>query len=161
MNTTRVYRKLTLATVAVVCCLICLGCEGDYAVPITSGPTRTIDRRLLGNWVSKDGADKMRVRSFDDSNYIVSVNDDLYRAFHSDVGTTSFISAQEIDSAGRKYAYLVYRLSEDGKRLYVRVVNTKVIPKTAKNSLTVQRLLKTHLRNSELFEDETEFVNKK
>lgn len=157
MNKTRVHRRLALAAVAAVCCLISIGCEGDYAVPITSVPTHKIDRRLLGNWVSKDGKDRFRVRSFDDSFYVVSVDGDLYRAFHSDVGGTSFITAQDIDSAGRKYSYLAYRLSGDGKKLYVRVVNTKVIPKSTKTSVAVQSLLKTNSRNSELFDEETEF----
>ena len=83
MNTTRVCQKLALVAVAIVCCLSLSGCEGDYAVPITSGPTRKIDQRLLGNWVSKDGTDKMKVRRLNDSIAIVSYNGDLYRAFHS------------------------------------------------------------------------------
>lgn len=161
MNTTRVCRKLTLIAVAVVCCLSFSGCEGDYAVPITAGPTRKIDKRLLGNWVSKDGTDKIKVRSLDDSIYIVSYNGDLYRAFHSDVGKTSFISAQDIDSADRKYAYLAYKLSGDGKRLDLRAVNTRVIPKETKNSVKVQQLLRMNLQSAELFEDEGEFGREK
>lgn len=161
MNTTRVCRKLALVGLAVVCCLSFSGCEGDYAVPITSGPTRKIDQRLLGNWVSKDGTDKMKVRSLDDSIYIVSYNGDLYRAFHSDVGKTSFISAQDIDSADRKYAYLAYKLSEDGKRLDLRAVNTQIIPRETKNSVKVQKLLKINLQSAELFGDEGQFDREK
>jgi hypothetical protein len=40
MSTTRVCRKLALIAVAIVCSVSFTGCEGDYAVPITSGPTR-------------------------------------------------------------------------------------------------------------------------
>ncbi len=161
MKTTRVSRNLTLLTMAVVCCLGLSGCEGDYAVPITSAPTEKVNQRLLGNWVSKHGTAKLRVRRLDDSIYILSVDGDLYQAFHSDVDKTPFISAQEIDSADRKYSYVTYRLSEDGQRLYVRVVNNKVIPKTTKTSGAVQKLLKANLRNSELFDEETEFVREK
>lgn len=161
MNTTVVCRKLALIAVSVFCCLSFSGCEGDYAVPITSGPTRKIDQRLLGNWVSKDGTDKMKVRSLDDSVYIVSFNGDLYRTFHSDVGKTSFISAQDIDSAGRKYAYLAYKLSDDGKQLVLRAINTSIIPKETKNSLRVQKLLKSNLQSAELFEDEAQFAREK
>ena len=161
MNTTRVCRKLALAAVTVVGCLSFSVCEGDYAVPITSGPTRKIDQRLLGNWVSKDGTDKIKVRRLDDSIYIVSYNGDLYRAFHSDVGKTSFISAQDIESTDRKYVYLAYKLSDDGKRLDLQAVNTKVIPKETKNSVKVQKLLKTNLQSAELFGDEGEFGREK
>jgi hypothetical protein len=161
MNTTRVSVKLALGAVAVVCCLSFSGCEGDYAVPITSGPTRKIDQRLLGDWVSKDGTDKLKVRKFDDSIYVVSYNGDLYRAFHSEVGKTSFISAQDIDSADRKYAYLAYKLSDDGKRLDVRGVNTKTIPKETNNSVKVQKLLRMNLQSAELFEDESQFNREK
>lgn len=88
MKSKQNYRKLALAAVTLVCCLNFSGCEGDYAIPITSGPTRKIDQRLVGNWASKDGTDKLRVRRLDDSIYIVSYNGDLFRAFHSDVGKT-------------------------------------------------------------------------
>jgi hypothetical protein len=161
MNTIRVCRKLALVKVAVVCCLSFSGCEGDYSGPITSGPTRKTDRRLLGNWVSKDGTDKIKVRTLDDSIAIVSYNGDLLRAFHSDLGKSSFISLQDIDSAGRKYVYLTYKLSDDGKRLDLRVVNTKVIPKETKDSVSVQKLLKKNLLNSELFGDEGQFARDK
>jgi hypothetical protein len=161
MNTTLVCRKLALVGIAVVCCLSVAGCEGDYAVPITSGPTRKIDKRLLGNWISKDGTDKIKVRNLDDSIYIASFNGDLYRAFHSDVGRTSFISAQDIDSAGRKYAYLAYKLSDDGKQLYLRPVDTEVIPKETKNSVKVQKLLKINLQSPKLFGEEGQFSREK
>ena len=161
MNTSRVCRKLARVAVAVVCCLSFSACEGDYAVPITSGPTRKIDQRLLGNWVSKDGTDKIKVRSLDGSIYIVSYNGDLYRVFHSDVGKTSFISAQDIDSADRKYAYLAYKLSDDGKRLELRAVNSEVIPRETKNSAQVQKLLKINLQSAKLFGDEGQFVREK
>lgn len=161
MNTLLVCRKLALVTIAVVCCLSFCACEGDYAVPITSGPTRKIEKQLLGNWISKDGADKIKVRNLDDSIYIVSYNGDLYRAFHSDVGKTSFISVQDIDSAGRKYVYLAYKLSDDGKRLFLRAVNTEVIPRETRDSVKVQKLLKINLRSAKLFEDEGEFYREK
>jgi len=162
MNTdTRACRSVALGLIVVACCLIFSGCEGDYAVPITTGPTHKIDQRLLGNWVSSDGTDKMKVRKLNDSIYIVSYNGDLYRAFHSDVGKTAFISAQDIDGADRKYAYLTYKLSGDGKGLDLRAVNDKVIPKETKDSVSVQRLLKKNLQNSELFGDERHFTREK
>jgi hypothetical protein len=158
---TRACRKLVLGMVAAACCLSFSGCEGDYEVPITSGPTHKIDQRLLGNWVSKDGQDKIKVRRLDDSIAIVSYNGDLLRAFHSDVGQTSFITVQDIDSVDRKYIYLTYNLFDDGKRLELRVVNTKVIPKETKDSISIQKLLKKNLKNAELFGDEGQFVKEK
>ncbi len=157
----RSYRRVALGMMVAVCCLSFGACDGDYAVPITSNPTRKVDQRLLGNWVSKDETDKMKVRRLDDSIAIVSYNGDLLRAFHSDVGKTPFITVQDIDSAGRKYVYLTYKLSDDGKRLDLRVVNTKVIPKETKDSVSVQNLLKKNLQNSELFGDEAQFTKEK
>lgn len=98
MNTTLLTcRKLALGIVAAACLLSFSGC-GDFEVPITSGPTRKVDQRLLGNWVSSDGTEKMKVRRLNDSIYIVSYNGDLYQAFHSDVGKAPFVSVQDIDS---------------------------------------------------------------
>lgn len=162
MNTTkRASRNLAILIIMAACCLSLSGCEGDYAVPITSSPTRKIDQRLLGNWVAKGGTEKLRVRKFDDSHYIVSYDGDLYRAYHSDVGKASFVSAQEIDSAARKYVYLAYKLSDDGQQLDLRAVEDKVIPKETKDSVSVQKLLKKNLQNSKLFGDEGQYVRDK
>ncbi len=162
MNTTRqICRKIALGIVVAACLVSISGCEGDYEVPITSGPTHRIDERLLGNWVSKDGKDKMKVRRLNDSIAIVSCDGDLFRAFHSDVAKTSFISVQDIDSAHGKYIYLTYKLSDDAEQLSLRVVNSKVVPKETKDSASVQRLLTNNLQNPELFKDQAQFVREK
>ena len=152
-------RKLTLTLVTAVCGFAFSGCE--YEVPITAKPTRKVDERLLGDWTSKDGKEKMKVRRLDDLIYIVAYNGDLSRAYHSDVGKLALVSVQDIDSEGRKYAYLAWKLSDDGKVLGLRVVNTKVVPKEVKDSASVQKLLEKNLQNPELFEDETQFTKEK
>ena len=142
-----------------LCCLAFSGCE--YEVPITSGPTRKVEARLLGDWVSKDGKEKMKVRRLDNSIYIVSYNGDLFRAYHSDVAKTAFVSVQDIDSAERKYAYVAWKLFEDGKQLGLRVVSAKIIPREVKTSTGVQKLLKKNLQNPGLLEDEVQFAREK
>lgn len=152
-------RTVTGGVIAALCLVAFSGC--DYEVPITSGPTRKIDDRLLGDWVSTDGKDRMKVRKLDDFIYVCSFNGDLLQAFHSDVGQTPFISAQNIESAERKYVYLTYTISADGERLVIRPVNTKIIPVETKDSATVQRLLKDNLQNPALFDQEGEFTKEK
>jgi hypothetical protein len=156
---TVITRKFALGIGAAICCFANSSCEFD--VPITSEPTGKVSERLLGNWTSKDGKEKMRVRKLDDSIYIVSYNGDLFRAYHSDVGRTPFLSVQDINSAERKYAYLAWKLSADGKTLGLRPVNNKVIPKESRDSATVQKLLEKNLQNPELFEDEEQFTREK
>ena len=119
MNRVRlVARKFTLGIVAAVCCFAFSGCV--YEVPITSKPTRKLDERLLGNWTSKDGKNKMKVVRLDDSNYIVSYNGDLFRAYHSDVAKTPFVSVQILDSAKAKLCLfgleVVWRWQAGGAR---------------------------------------------
>jgi hypothetical protein len=152
-------RTVTVGVIVALCLVAFSGC--DYEVPITSSPTRKIDDRLLGDWVSKDGKDRMKVRKLDDFIYVCSFNGDLLQAFHSDVGQTPFISAQYIESADRKYMYLTYTISADGERLVIRPVNTKIIPVETKDSATVQRLLQDNLQNPVLFEEEGEFTKEK
>ena len=162
MNTaSRPRHNLATIIFATALCLGLSGCEGDYAVPITSTPTRKIDQRLVGNWVSKVGTEKMRVRKFDESNYLVSYEGDLYRAYHSDLDQTSFISAQEIDSASRKYVYLAYKISNDGQSLDLRAVDDKVVPRETSDPASVQKLLKNNLHNPKLFGDEGRYVRDK
>src|SRR5438876_2840288 len=102
MNSVRMTRRSAFGMIAVLACLTLSGCE--YDVPITSKPTRKVDGRLLGDWMSKDRKDKMKVRRLDDDVYIISYNGDLFRGYHSDLAKTSFVSVQDIDSAERKYS---------------------------------------------------------
>ena len=151
-----IYRRLALGVVVCLCTLI--ACQ--YEVPITSSPTRKVQEQLLGNWISLDGKENMRVRRLDDSTYIVYYDGDLFRAYHSDVAETSFASVQDLNSNDRRYAYVVWKLSDDGKRLNLRSVN-KVIPKETKDSATVVALLTRNARNPELLGEEIEFRKEK
>jgi hypothetical protein len=144
---------LCLCMVGVVAC--------NYEVPITSSPTRNVQQRLLGDWTSPDGKEQMKVRGLDQGFYVVYYDGDLFRAYHSDVGDITFVSVQDLNSKDRKYAYVVLKLSDDGKHLSLRSVNDKVIPKETKDSATVVALLKKNARNSELFGEEIEFNKEK
>lgn len=139
--------------------LILTGCQ--YEVPITQSPTRKVQEQLLGNWVSLDGKEDMRVRRLDDSTYIVYYDGDLFRAYHSDVAGTPFVSVQDLNSNDRKYAYMVWKLSEDGKTLKLRSVTDKVISKETKDSSKMAALLTKNADNPELFGEEIEFRKEK
>ena len=55
--------------------------------------------------------------SLDDSIYVVYYDGDLFRAYHSDVAETPFATVQDLNSSDRKYAYVVWKFSDDGKHL--------------------------------------------
>jgi hypothetical protein len=135
------------------------GC--NYEVPITAAPTRKVDQQLLGDWISLDGKENMKLRRLDDSTYVVYYDGDLFRAYHSDVGDRSFATVQDLNSNDRKYAYIVWKLSDDGKNLRLRNVNDKIVPKETKDSATVVGLLTKNARNPELFGEEIEFRKEK
>ena len=103
----------------------------------------------------------MRVRRLDDGTYVVYYDGDLFRAYHSVVAETAFASVQDLNSNNRKYAYVVWKLSDDGKRLNLRNVNPKVIPKESRDSATVAALLTKSARNPGLFGEEIEFRKEK
>jgi hypothetical protein len=150
--------RLIFGVAVCLCILVLSACE--YEVPITASPTRKVQEQLLGNWVSLDGKENMRIRRLDDSTYVVYYDGDLFRAYHSDVAETPFASVQDLNSNGRKYAYVVWKLSDDGNRLSLRSVN-KVIPKETKDSVTVAALLTKNARNPDLFGEEIEFRKEK
>ena len=104
---------------------LCLACFSacQYEVPITSSPTRKVEERLLGNWTSTDGKEKMKIRRLDDSVYVLYYDGDLFRAYHSDIDGTSFATVQDLNSNDRKLAYVVWKLANDGKTLNLRSVN--------------------------------------
>jgi hypothetical protein len=138
------------------------GC--DYDFPLTEKPTHKIDSRLIGDWapVEKEDAkdEMMHVRDFDDSHYAVSIDRDIYRAFHSDFAHTGFLSVQDLNSASHKYLYFTWNLSDDGTRLSLRGINTKTIPESTKSAGEIQRLIKAQLKNPALFREEILFVRK-
>lgn len=150
---------LRVGVVIGVCFVACTACQ--YDVPITSGPTRKVQERLLGDWTSADGKEKLKLRSLDDTVYIVYYDGDLFRAYHSDVAETPFASVQDLNSTDRKYAYVVWKLSDDGKHLSLRNVSDKVISKETKDSAAIVALLTKNVRNPELLGEEIEFRKEK
>jgi len=155
--------KFFAATFLAVTCLLFFGC--DYDFPLTAKPTHKIDSRLVGDWapVEKEDAkdEMMHVRDFDGSHYVVSMDKDIYRVFHSDFANTAFLSVQDLNSDNRRYLYFIWNLSEDGTQLSLKGVDTKVIPDTTKTATEVQRLIKQQLKNPHLFRDEIRFTRKK
>ena len=148
-------RPAGFSVAAFLCILAFAACQ--YDVPITQSPTRKVQEQLLGNWVSLDGKENMRARRLDDSTYVVYYDGDLFRAYHSDVGETPFVSVQDLNSNDRKYAYVVWKLSGDGKNLTLRSVNQKIIPKETRDSATVAALLAKNAHNPDLLGEEIEF----
>jgi hypothetical protein len=142
-----------------LCVLAFAACQ--YEAPITSSPTRKVQDQLLGNWISDDGKENMRVRRLDDSTYVVYYDGDLFRVHHSDLAEMSFASVQDLNSNDRKYAYVVWKLSDDGKRLTLESINNKIIPKETTDSAAVAALLTKNARNPELFGEEIEFRKEK
>jgi hypothetical protein len=138
-----------------LCALAFNACQ--YDAPITSGPTRKVQEQLLGDWTSSDGKETLKLRSLDDTTYVVYYDGDLFRAYHSDVAEKPFVSVQDLNSGDRKYAYVVWKLSDDGKHLTLRSVNDKVVPKESKDSSTVVALLTKNASNPDLFGEEIEF----
>ena len=142
-----------------LCSLAFTACQ--YDVPITSAPTRKVQKPLLGDWTSPDGKEKLKLRRLDDSVYIVYYDGDLFRAYHSDVAEIPFASVQDINSSDRKYAYVIWKLSDDGKHLSLRNVSDKVISKETKDSAAVVALLTKNAKNPDLFGEEIEFRKEK
>jgi len=142
-----------------LCSLAFTACQ--YDSPITSAPTRKVQEQLLGDWKSTDGKEELKVRSLDDSVYILYYDGDLFRAYHSDVAETPFVSVQDLNSRDRKFSYVVWKLSGDGKNLKLRNVNDKVVPEETKDSATVVALLTKNAKNPELFGEEIEFRKEK
>ncbi|MEI6464206.1 MAG: hypothetical protein WCQ89_05750 [Verrucomicrobiota bacterium] len=130
------------------------GCE--YDVPLTKEPTRGVDDRLTGDWIAKDGW--MKVRPLDANGYVVFFDGKLYRAWHSTVAGLALVTVQDIETGKRKYSYLGYAVSDDGRRLTLRVVNDKLIPDETADSARVQKLFEQYARDPALFTGDVVYV---
>jgi hypothetical protein len=156
-----VFYPRSVSGIVVCLCILTFFSACNYDIPITAIPTRKVREQLLGNWVSLDGKENMRVRRLDDSTYVVYYDGDLFRAYHSDVSETPLVSVQDLNSNDRKYAYVLWKLSDDSKHLSLRNVSDKVIPKETRDSTTVAALLTKNARNPQLFGEEIEFSKQK
>ena len=159
MNSSNLVWPRGLGVTICLCLLAFSACQ--YEVPITSGPIQKVQERLLGDWTSDDGKEQMKVRRLDESVYIVYYDGDLFRAYHSDVAETPFVSVQDLNANSRKYAYVFWKLSDDGKTLSLRNVTDKVVPTGIKDSATIVALLKQNARNPDLLSEEIEFQKEK
>ena len=68
---------------------------------------------------------------------------------------------QDLNSSDRKYVYVIWKVSDDGKNLRLRSVNDKVVPKETRDSASVVALLTKNASNPELFGEEIEFRKEK
>ena len=153
------FARIRVGVAIGLCALAFNACQ--YDVPITSSPTRKVQEQLLGDWISADSKEHLKMRSLDCSTYVVYYDGDLFRAYHSDVAETPFASVQDLNSSDRKYAYVTWKLSDDGKHLSLRNVNDKVVPRDTKDSGAVVALLTKNASNPELFGEEIEFRKQK
>ncbi|HVU15679.1 MAG TPA: hypothetical protein VHD32_02045 [Candidatus Didemnitutus sp.] len=156
--------KLRLAALLVLAgALLATGC--DYTVPLTEKPTRKIEPSLLGTWQAKDkDSDKddlMTVKQWDATSYIVLIDHDIYRVFHSDLAELNFISAQDINSKERKYSFFEWRLSAIGNELTLSPLNTEVISPDIKDSAALQKLIKKNRDNPKLLRPPLVFIRPK
>jgi hypothetical protein len=135
-------------------CAACLLAGCIYDVPVTASATRNIDARLVGDWTSADGKENVKIRELNSTTYLVLLNGDPFRAYHSDLAGVNFVTVQDLDGPAQKFAYLKYALSADGQKLTVHAVNADTIPDTVKTSGEVRRLLRKNLANPKLFADE-------
>lgn len=145
------------AFVGVVCLCLLSFSACVYEVPITSSPTRKVEPQLLGDWTSLDGKEQMKLRRLDDNTYVVYYDGDLFRAYHSDLAGTPFASVQDLNSTDRKYAYVLWKLSDDGKNLTLRNVSDKIVPRDSKNSADIAALLEKNARNPDLLGEQIDF----
>jgi hypothetical protein len=146
-------------------CLLLTACNYDF--PLTTQPTRPIEPGLLGDWVNFDQNDQklmhLNVRQLDDTTFVLSLDGDLYRAFHSDFAGVKLMSVQSLQpgSEARKYVYYRYVLAPDGDHLNLAGISTKVVPEETKSQGEAQRLIQANLANPQLFVDELQFTRKK
>ena len=155
--------KLLLAALIATSFLLVAGCTYDF--PLTAQPTRKVEERLLGDWAAVDKDNRktelMHVRKLDDSTYVVSMDNDISRVFHSDFAGVPFVSVQDLNAPERKYVYFVWRLSPDGSQLSLKSVSNKVVPEQTHDATAIRQLIEKNLSNPALFNEEIQFARAK
>ena len=153
------------ACLLVAACFLVSGCNYDF--PLTAKPTRPIEPGLVGDWETFDKdehkTEHMNVRRLDASTYVVSLDGDLYRVFHSDFAGVTLLSVQNLQPGGDegKYIYYRYALNADHDHLSLWGVREKIVPDETKTAADAQKLIKANLTNPKLYGGETQFTRKK
>lgn len=143
---------------ALLSILLLGGCV--YEAPLTPAPTRAVEARLIGDWTSPDGRNRLKVRRLDEDEYVVSLNGFLFHAWHSEVGGAPLATLRDIDTPERRHAFVAWRLSEDGSELRWRAVSRKAVPDSVKTSAELRSLVERGLGNPALFEAEQVYARK-
>lgn len=157
MNLDRLpFRKLLFSAFAIASLLLG-GC--DYEVPLSEKPERAIDGRLIGEWVSPDSW--IKVRPFDTDHYVIVHNGALFRGWHSTVAGLSLVTVQALEDKNRRYAYLAYEISADGRRLDLRFVRDDVVSKKIKDTAGMRKAVEQHAKHPELLSDLIPFTRLK
>ena len=146
-----------MRTITVVACaLLLVSCH--YDVPLTAEPTRAADARLAGTWTmtAPEKDEKMEIRLYDDRHYVIAYGGDLYRAFHSDVAGMPLMSVQNLNDHERKWVFVEWQSSDDGKRLTIRAVRTEAVPAGEREALV--KAIETNRENPKLFGDAAVYV---
>ena len=128
-----------------------------YDAPLTDAPTRKIDERLIGDWVSVEGKPSViQIRKFDDIDLVLIDGRNIYRMFHPDFDGINFLSLQNLDSQWQFRAEICfYRLSfRTTDRVRARAINKSVIPDTLRTSSALQQTVRDHLEDAQLFNKE-------
>jgi hypothetical protein len=134
---------------------------GCFEAPLSEKPTQKIDQRLIGIWKAPGESDKVIVDAWDNEYYVISSDDNLYRAFHSHIGKNQFLTVEVLSgSRSEKYAYFAWSLSEDGKRLTTKAVSNTLFPKKLKSASEARKIVEENIGRIELYEKETGTLEK-
>jgi hypothetical protein len=150
---------LRRSVLALLAALLLAGC--DFRVPLTSAPTRPVQARLLGDWVeitAEKDRDRLGIRRLDDATYIVVLNGDVYRAFHSDLGDEAFVSVRNLNDDERKYCWYRWSLSADGSQLTLEGVSENAVPDDTADPAAARRLLEAKRGQPGWLEEPVRFV---
>lgn len=151
-TTSRPRRRRAFGALAGLAFGVLTGCNYDF--PLTDRPTDRVHKELLGAWTAEEGKEHVVIRAFDEKSYLVEDNGQFYRMIHTDLGALRFLSIQELESAERRYLYVRWRLTPDGKELHLNGVNSSVVPTSLPSARAVRRVIKKNKSNPDLFTEE-------
>ncbi len=156
---TKQTNKVFLVVSILIFCLLAGGCPLIYSVkvPLTSSPTRKIDKNLLGAWYEKSTNKEYSMHKLDDWHYLLSRNEMVFIMYHSDIDTTSLISSFFSYGEGY-YLYQKPELRDGGKTLDIKQVDLGIVDReTATTTQSAQQQLKNRLGKEDIFTSEPLF----
>lgn len=142
---------------------LALGCPYQSAIPLSPCDKALLDSRLAGTWISQPTETEqdrgtLIFYTFNEHEYVIDSSEegeskhDIYRAYITKVGDSTFLNVQELNPNTTQRLWYFVNYIFTGDALSLRLVDEKIFTDKPTSSKSLYRFLKKNLNHKELYD---------